>query len=85
MDPGSGAAIFASTNGGVRWRVSSGTIPNGVVALAGLESATLWAVGDDTIAVSTDGGSTWAAQATFPTASAGSVFRDVACPFTNDP
>ena len=77
-----GTAIFTSTDGGASWRAASGAVPNDVQAIAGRESGTLWAVGDDAIAASTDRGSTWTTQATYPSPSMGSTFRDVACPLT---
>jgi photosystem II stability/assembly factor-like uncharacterized protein len=73
-----GAGIFTSTDGGAGWRASSGTVLNDVLAIAGHESGTLWAVSDDAIAASTDGGSTWTTQTKLP--SVGSMFHDVACP-----
>lgn len=73
-----GTGVYVSNDGGLTWGASSGPVLDGVNAMAAGGSRVVWTVGDRLIAVSTNGGVTWARP---PAArSLSSTLHDVACP-----
>jgi photosystem II stability/assembly factor-like uncharacterized protein len=75
---GSGTGVYTSADSGATWRASSGAALDNVDVLAACGSKVLWALGDHSIAGSSDGGATWVGQVVAQ--SPLSTFHDIACP-----